>query len=103
MHSASLNSKFNIPDVKHASSCLGQDEAGVDQVGDGEEDDEDRGGVGPDGLGAEEDIKGADVEDGAESRHYGGSQASKIELCIGQHVTPTGVGDHSIYFRSDRI
>ena len=55
-----------IPEVKHAGGCLGEDQAGVDQVGDGEEDDEDRGGVGPDGLGAEEDIQGAEVEDGAQ-------------------------------------
>ena len=49
--------------MKHAGGRLGEDQAGVDQVGDGEEDNEDRGGVGPDGLGAEEDIQGGDVED----------------------------------------
>ena len=56
-------SSLFLPDVEHAGGGLGQDQAGVDQVGDGEEDDEDRGGVGPDGLGAEEDIQGGDVED----------------------------------------
>ena len=52
--------------MKHTGGCHWQNQAGVDQVGDGEEDDEDRGGVGPDGLGAEEDIQGAEVEDGAQ-------------------------------------
>ena len=72
--------------MKHTGGCLGKDQAGVDQVGDGEEDDEDRGGVGPDGLGAEEDVEGAEVEDGAQRRHDGGCEASNIELCVAQHV-----------------
>ena len=79
-----------LPDVKHTGGSLGQDEPGVDQVGDGEEDDEDRGGVGPDGPGAEEDIQGGDVEDSPQSRDYGGSQASNVEFRLAQHVRQTG-------------
>ena len=79
--------------MKHAGGSLGQDQAGVDQVGDGEEDDEDRGGVGPDGLGPEEDVQGGDVEDGSQSRDDGGSQTSNIELCLAQHVRQTGGGE----------
>ena len=92
-----------IPDVKHAGGSLGQDQAGVDQVGDGQEDDEDRGGVGPDGLGAEEDIQGGDVEDGPQSRDYGGGQASNIELCLVQHVRQTEGGRGTTVFIFDLI
>ena len=81
-----------LPDVKHTGGSLGQDEPGVDQVGDGEEDDEDRGGVGPDGLGPQEDVQGGDVEDGSQSRDDGGSQTSNIELCLAQHDITTGGG-----------
>ena len=59
-------SSLFLPDVEHAGGSLGQDQAGVDQVGDGEEDYEDRGGVGPDGLGAQENIQSGDVEDGSQ-------------------------------------
>ena len=58
----SFPSKFNIPDVQHAGGCLGQDEASVDQVGDGEEDDEDCGGIASNTSGAEENIQCYHVE-----------------------------------------
>ena len=42
----SLDLHLILHNVQHADRCLRQEQAGVDQVGHGKEDDEDGGGVG---------------------------------------------------------
>ena len=76
---------LEISGVEHACRCERQHEAGVDEVGGRQEHDEDGGGVGPHGGGAQEDIQGHTVEDRPQAGDDGSGGASHKELVLGEH------------------